>query len=226
MATVILNLLLNGLMALLLIVTTIYCWRLNKRIKVLQDSKSELSQIIRQFDESTQRATQSIGDIHEATARIAENIQHKIDKANYLADDLQFMIEKGGKIADRMEGGLSGNRSASAQPRTSAAPAAAPSRPASTFIDDEAQEAMSSRPAPRRPEARPEPAAPSGADKSRSTLDSVFRRNNATRNRDDVIEAAQPETRRPAGAMRPAARLRSKAEQELFDALKAGNDKV
>lgn len=98
MENVFLSVLINAMMAILLLVTIVYCWRLNKRIRVLQDSKSELGRIIQQFNESTERATQSIADIHEATTRISENIQHKIDKANYLATDLDMLIEKGGRL--------------------------------------------------------------------------------------------------------------------------------
>ncbi len=103
MQNVVLSLLVNGLMAGLLLATMIYCLRLNARIKVLQDSKSELARIIREFDESTQRATQSIADIHAATARLSDNIQHKIDKANFLADDLEYMIEKGNKLTGKTD---------------------------------------------------------------------------------------------------------------------------
>lgn len=99
----ILSVLMNALMAGLLLATIIYCLKLNKRIRVLQDSKSELARIIREFDESTKRATQSINEIHAATMRISENIQHKIDKANYLADDLEYMIEKGNKLAGKVD---------------------------------------------------------------------------------------------------------------------------
>lgn len=98
MENIVLSLLVNGMMAVLLLVTIIFCSRLNSRIRILQDSKSELARIIREFNESTERATQSIADIHEATNRISENIQHKIDKANYLATDLELMIDKGQRI--------------------------------------------------------------------------------------------------------------------------------
>ena len=103
MQNIIFSLLINGLLAGLLLATMIYCRRLDARIKILQDSKSELARIIREFDESTQRATQSIADIHTATNRISENIQHKIDKANFLADDLEYMIEKGQKLAGKVD---------------------------------------------------------------------------------------------------------------------------
>lgn len=99
----ILSVIMNGLMAALLLATIIYCLKLNSRIRVLQDSKSELARIIREFDESTQRATQNINEIHAATMRISENMQHKIDKANYLADDLEILLEKGNKMAGKVD---------------------------------------------------------------------------------------------------------------------------
>lgn len=101
MENVALTLFVNLMMAALLLATIIYCWRLNNRIRILQDSRSELARIIREFDESTQRATQSIADIHEATHRLSENMQHKIDKANFLATDLDMMIEKGSRLTGR-----------------------------------------------------------------------------------------------------------------------------
>ena len=64
-----LDVFLNLVMAGLLLATLVYCLKLNKRIKVLQDSKSELARIIREFDASTQRATQNINEIHAATIR-------------------------------------------------------------------------------------------------------------------------------------------------------------
>ncbi len=98
MENAVLSILVNGIMAALLLATIIYCMRLNTRIRVLQDSKSELARIIHDFNESTERATQSIKDIHAATDRISENIQHRIDKANFLVTDLDLMIEKGGRL--------------------------------------------------------------------------------------------------------------------------------
>jgi hypothetical protein len=237
-AQLILTILLDGLMAMLLVITTVYCWRLNKRIRILQDSKSELAQIIRQFDESTQRATSSIAEIHGATARIAENIQHKIDKANYLADDLQFMIEKGSKIADKMEGGLTGRNA----PRP-AAPAPAPAKSSASVAairDVQRAEPQShsekAAPAPaRRQEARitgrsdmrsdlkeKQAAVVSGGDKARASLEGMLKRVSG-RNADKAeAEEAGNEPRRRV----PGARLRSRAEQELFDALKAGGNKA
>lgn len=151
MQNLVLTMFLNSITAVLLLATIIYCLKLNKRIRVLQDSKSELARIIREFDESTKRATQSINEIHAATTRISENIQHKIDKANYLADDLEMMIERGNKMAGKIE-------PAPVRASQAAAPSAQPTRtmadimPArSTEAVSRAAEAPSSSDAARRP---------------------------------------------------------------------------
>lgn len=98
-----LSVMMDMIMAGLLLATLIYCLKLNMRIKQLQDGRSELAQIIREFDESTQRATQNINEIHAATARISENIQHKIDKASYLADDLEMLVDRASKLSGKKE---------------------------------------------------------------------------------------------------------------------------
>lgn len=107
------NLLVNVVMVGLLAATIGYCWMLNRRIQILQDSKSELAQLLKHFDESTQRASESIIALQTASKKIGENIQLRIDKANYLVDDLAFMIEKGNKLADQLEASQAVNRARS-----------------------------------------------------------------------------------------------------------------
>jgi hypothetical protein len=125
MQNLLLTLIIDGMMALLLSVTLFFCWRLNTRIKILQDNRSELAETIREFDACTRRAAESIAEIHTATQRISENIQHKIDKANFIADDLQFIMERSAKMADKLD------PSASSASRGSSSQASAPSsRPA------------------------------------------------------------------------------------------------
>lgn len=196
------TLVLNGLVTGLLGATIFYCVRLNRRIRVLQDSKSELAELIRQFDESTQIATYSISEIHKASKKINENMQARLDKANYLADDLAFMIEKANKLAERMDGQISASRGtadkastlvARAQ-RTVSAEAAAP------------EQEVAVAPAPSAPPSRSERAAKGiEALKARAA---------------ELQESNTPAAAAP-GQRRVGARLRSKAEQELYDALKA-----
>src|SRR3984885_11490246 len=103
------NLMLNLVIVVLLAVTICYCWILNRRIRVLQDSKSELAQLLKHFDESTQRASESIIALQTASKKIGENIQFRIDKANYLMDDLSFMIDRGNKLTNQMEASFAVN---------------------------------------------------------------------------------------------------------------------
>lgn len=182
------------IVALLLITTIVYCLKLNKRIRVLQDSKSELAQLIEKFDQSTVRATHSIQEIHKASKKITENMQARLDKANFLADDLAFMIEKGSKLADRMEGGISSTRgmaaggsaaSAASGNRTRIA-ADAPVKELAGQSGTGAAARAAARSAPREVES------PS-------------------------ITEALPDKRTP----RMGVRMRSKAEQDLLDAIKA-----
>ena len=116
------TMLINAVIIVLLAITIGYCWLLNRRIRVLQDSKGELALLLKHFDDSTQRASESIVGLQTASKKIGENIQHRIDKANYLLDDLAFMIEKGNKLANQMEAGFAVGRAqqrvSSEQPKT------------------------------------------------------------------------------------------------------------
>lgn len=214
MTTILPTLLLDILLSGLLIVTISYCWKLNKRIRVLQDSKSDIAQLIQQFDELTERATLSIADIHQASKRIHENMQHKLDKANFLANDLSFMIEKGSKLAERMDGGapISGARKlrqggggAAAVEKEIAARSSR--RDSATMPGREDKAARGAR------RSKDDTLADKESDAAiEGVLDKLAGRKSG---RSDTAKA-KPQ--------RQGVRLRSKAEQELYDALQdAGN---
>lgn len=187
------NLLLNLLIVGLLAVTICYCWILNRRIRVLQDSKSELAQLLGHFDESTQRASESIIALQTASKKIGENIQFRIDKANYLLDDLSFMIDRGNKLASQMEAGFAVNR---ARSRVMAEqPAAGGEAPES---DEVMEKPISSR------------------EKTSATLEAVLERV-VGRSKTEMEKEPLP----PRERQQPS-RARSKAEQELLDMIKAG----
>lgn len=103
MTGLIANLLLNGVLVGLLTATICYCYILNRRIQTLQDSKSELAMLLRQFDDSTIKASETIVAMQTASKKIGDNIQLRIDKANYLLDDLSYAIEKGTRMTSQIE---------------------------------------------------------------------------------------------------------------------------
>lgn len=195
MTGIVANLLLNILIVGLLCATISYCWVLNRRIKILQDSKSELAQLLTHFDESTQRASESIIALQTASKRIGENIQHRIEKANYLIDDMAFMIERGSKLANQLEANFAVNRA-----RT-------------RVMEDQPQEETPL------PEVKPMPVVeakkPNQKEKAVASLEAVLERVVGRKPQVDEDEDHQSKSR---NALRP----RSKTEQELLEMLKAG----
>lgn len=202
MTETVISLTLNLFVALLLGVTIFYCLKLNKRIRVLQDSKSELAQLIEKFDMSTQQATYSIQEIHKASKKINENIQTKLDKANYLADDLAFMIEKANKMADRMEGTITSSRG---PVRQQAAAEATRRAPREEIRDDDAE-------------------GPSLADKlaARASMKKPAEGKAGGKTLDGMMERlSELQGKGGAGGKKVSARPRSRSEQELMEALKS-----
>jgi hypothetical protein len=103
MSNVIVTLLFDCLLAGLLIATISYCAKLSRRIKLLQDSKGELAEMITQFDTATERAMSSLAELQTVSKKITDALQLKIEKANFLADDLAFLIEKSTKLTVQLE---------------------------------------------------------------------------------------------------------------------------
>jgi len=189
------NLLLNIIIVCLLVATISYCWVLNRRIKILQDSKSELAQLLGHFDESTERASESIIALQSASKRIGDNIQHRIEKANYLIDDLGFMIERGNKLSNQLEASFAVNR---ARTRVMSEDDEAP-------VETVAKEDRRPAPAEDRP--------PNNKAKTVASLEAVLER--VVGRKPTPTQESPPKERTPVHA-------RSKSEQELLDMLKTG----
>jgi hypothetical protein len=194
------GLFLDILIMLLLGVTIGYCWVLNRRIKVLQDGKSELAQLLGHFDESTQRASESIIALQTASKKIGENIQFRIEKANYLLDDLSFMIEKGSKLANQMEADIAINR-AKSRALADAPPSPPPEKKPLPVME--------------KPEA---PKSTAARDKMATSLEAVLER--IAGRKQPAPETPEEERIPPRRPEKPP--VRSRAEQDLLDMIKAG----
>ncbi|MDX1974885.1 MAG: DUF6468 domain-containing protein [Rickettsiales bacterium] len=213
MSGIVANLLVNLIMVALLMVTISYCWMLNRRIKVLQDSKSELAQLLRYFDESTQRASDSIVSLQNTSKKIGDNIQGRLEKANDMLDDLAFMIEKGNKVANQIEAGLAVQRA-----RTRATPTAV-----QTKLEEIAQEeiqAASAAPIVKRqpvieqPAPREEKSKAAMSSSLENILERISERNKA--NASKKVETIAEDVAKDMPS------IRSKTEMELLAMLKSG----
>lgn len=201
-----LELLINFIVMALLGTTITYCWILNKRITVLQNSRSELAELLRHFDESTNRASESIMALQMASKKIGETIQARIEKANYVADDLSFLIERGGRVSSDIQQG--------ALPPPRANPGRAPDMAEAERAVRKAREAASHE--------EPEEERPRGGMStlqsmleklaSRATSDPALRGARAAGTRERIPHPSEPE-----------AKARSRTEQELLELLRANN---
>lgn len=183
--------------ALLLAATIFYCIKLNRRIRDLQDSKSELAQLIEQFGQCTQRAESGVTELKTASKKVWETMQMRMDKANFLADDLSFMIEKASKMADQLELGISASRGKIERPEAAAPRQSMRAAPQSVPPANEFMPATSTRNDQQKP----------------SSLETVL---------DRMAKRTSEPALNPTGdAKKPMVvpRVRSKAEQDLMNAL-------
>lgn len=206
MMTTLLSFSINVIVVLLLVTMIFYCRRLSTSIKTLQNSKNDMAKLFGQFDESIGHARQSVEELQEAAEQTRSLLQEKLKEANLVADDLTFMIERGIKMADQMEGGMKRGVS-SPPPKSESGAGPTANSPASRNA------ASTSRPQVRKDPA-PKTENPKGSKASsiESVLDQIANRNKP--------KGKDGESANSAGS--GSGRVRSRAEQELFDSLKSG----
>jgi len=124
------GMILEGLVAVLLVVTIVYSAILDRRLKALRTGQDGLKALIEGLDGATRRAQTSINELKAAADAAGQNLSVQVSKARGLTDELQIMIEAGNGLADRLEGARSaaGPREAR-EPRTAPASKAQAPRP-------------------------------------------------------------------------------------------------
>lgn len=209
---------LDATLCLLLVVTIIYCFKLNGRIRLLQDSKSELRQLIDQFNESTSRAETSIANLKSASKQTAEMLQNKIEKANFLASDISFMIDRGEKIAEVLDDGIAHARGNVKRPAPEVERHASPQqqdklaalRQVAAGARKPEENRQKPEPALVTPKPAPAPVKEKAAAAPAKPVSSI----------ESVLEKISPQGRAP-GQPGISARPRSQAEKELLEALRS-----
>jgi hypothetical protein len=183
-----------------------YCWLLNRRIRVLQDSRSELAELLHHFDESTRRASDSIVALQQASKKIGETMQSRIEKASYIADDLAALLERSQQAAAKADA-----------PKP--APAAKPTM-------EQKRATLEERAAELKAVNRQQRNLPQDGEQGRSraiaSLQAMLEKLAARGSSDPALRAPRPGIQAPPTAKASAAGPRSRAEQELIDVLKTG----
>ncbi len=111
----IVSIILDSLLVALLAVTIYYCFRLNRHLDVIRNSKSELAELIKEFSAATETAEESVSELKNNSKKVIEELAAKIDKGNFIADDLSFLIEKATKVADQLESKVSSVKNQASQ---------------------------------------------------------------------------------------------------------------
>ena len=100
------------LVAGMLAVMIYYAWRLNEKLRNLQNDRAELERLLTTFGELTERAEASILHLKGNATETVQGLDDRVVKAVTLRDELAFMIERANEMADRLENTISSGRSA------------------------------------------------------------------------------------------------------------------
>lgn len=86
-----------------LIITAIYCWRIERRVASVNLAKQELTNLITNFDDAILRSEFCINELKKLGVDTATDIQKKIDRAQMLSNDLSFLTDRAYEISERIE---------------------------------------------------------------------------------------------------------------------------
>ncbi len=104
------DIILNVVIALLLVITIIFCLVLSKRISAFNSNKNDLKRFLTDFNEAIHKAEGNINLLKEMGSNVDENLKAQIKRARFLANDLSFLSEKGENVAQNLEGKISLSR--------------------------------------------------------------------------------------------------------------------
>lgn len=95
-------LILDGLLAVLLLLTIVYAFVLNRRLGLLRSDRGDLEEFIRRFHDATAKADASLKGLRGAAEANARLIKDATEKAQALRDELAFLVERADSSAERL----------------------------------------------------------------------------------------------------------------------------
>jgi len=108
------DILLEGLVAVLLVATVVYCALLDRRLKALRSGQDGLRQIISDLNQATEQARVAVSGLKAASDEIGTELDGKLSSGRELSEELSMMVNAGeriadklGDVADRSAGGIS-----------------------------------------------------------------------------------------------------------------------
>ena len=95
-------LILDGLLAVLLVLMIGYAFVLNRRLSTLRTDRDELEVFIGRFNNATNKANASLQGLRAAAESNAALIKNAADRAQALRDELAFLVERADGSAERL----------------------------------------------------------------------------------------------------------------------------
>ena len=97
------ELILNSVVLILLCLAIAYCWKLNRKIQDLQNSRGDIKNLIKSLDASINGANNNIAEFKKLTNRSIIEMSDYIKQSEELSGDLSFLIERANSSADELE---------------------------------------------------------------------------------------------------------------------------
>lgn len=96
----------QGVLAILLMLTIGYCAVLERRLRSIRSAHQEMQGLIEEFGKATLQAQRSITGLRDTAREISGELQGDIDSAQSLRDELRMITQSGNTLADKIERGL------------------------------------------------------------------------------------------------------------------------
>lgn len=220
---------LNVLVAVLLLATIVYAALLNRRLGELRSHRAELEGLINAFNESCARAEQGVQKLRTATDE-AVRLQQYLERSQGLREDLAYLLDRGSSVADRLDGNV--RQARASEKTTDAGSRDGGPRLASVGNAASAPAAAAPSEAPRPRSLLRAARAEAPADNVEDLADRVAERaaehvaaraidRTSLRDRSSMRAAAGAGEAAPEAAAAAGGGLRSKAERDLMNALRA-----
>ena len=97
-----LGMIIESLVAVLLVVTIVYCVILNQKLQSLKSDESTLRDTIAELMDASDAAERAIGELREIAAEADETLGARLRRAGDLRSDLDKMIDDGQEVVRRL----------------------------------------------------------------------------------------------------------------------------
>lgn len=96
------GLIFEGLVAVLLLVAAVMCWRVDRRLRALKTGQDGVRESVVALNDATDRARASLAALERATTESGEVLERRISEAKSLADELHMITGKVDQKADAL----------------------------------------------------------------------------------------------------------------------------